>query len=133
MCRGLVCRNILVISSSIESSSCSRCWSCDELDSLDCATLVRRSIYRGDLHFSGPGLLGQSANDKSVHYLPCVVRVTMLWHLTLVFERVATIEELANVTTDVMFESKQASRMLTHEPRDIKDKIIKDHKLLSFL
>lgn len=57
----------------------------------------------------------------------------MLWHLTLVFERVATIEELANVATDVMLESKQASWMLTHEPRDIKDKIVKDHKLLSFL
>lgn len=57
----------------------------------------------------------------------------MLWHLTLVFERVATVEELAYVATDVVLECKVASWMLVHEPRDIKDKIVKDHELLSFL
>lgn len=57
----------------------------------------------------------------------------MLWHLTLVFERVATIEELADVATDVVLESKVASWVLTHEPRNIKHKIVKDHELLSFL
>ena len=131
--RALVCRDVLVIFWGVEAFGGSRCCGCDELDGLDRATLVGDSIYRGDLDFSGRGLPDQSPNDESIHYLPCVVGVAMLWYLTLVFERVATIEELADVATDVVLESKVASWVLTHEPRNIKHKIVKDHELLSFL
>jgi hypothetical protein len=57
----------------------------------------------------------------------------MLWHLALVFQSVSSVEELANVTTDVVLESEETTRMLTNEPGDIEDEVIEDHKLISFL
>jgi hypothetical protein len=59
--------------------------------------------------------------------------VAVLWHLVLVFQSVSSIEELADVTSDVVLESEETARVLAHELGDIEDEVIEDHKLISFL
>lgn len=75
----------------------------------------------------------ESRNDDLVHYFPCIVRmnVTLTRRSSHVaFKRVPSMEVLTDVTADVVFNYKAASRMLLNEVSDIADHVVYENKFL---
>lgn len=74
------------------------------------------------------------SNYQIVHYHPCIVTMNVAFlgvRTKVVFQTITSVEELTNVSANILIERKLAAWMMNNELGDIKHHLIENDKLLS--